>query len=667
MLHCYLFFHCNLAFSSIEEKQRATVIDRCYSPMLDLAERHGIPIGVEASGWTLEEIARLRPEWIERLKSLPASGGIEFIGSGYAQIIGPLVPAAVNAANQRLGRIAYERLLGSRPSLALVNEQAYSAGILEHYADNGYAGVIMEWDNPRLFHPQWPGEYRYAPQRVRDMRGRPLGLLWNQTVLFQHLQRVAHGELEAERYAAGLRRHDGDMPRALCLYGNDAEIFDFRPGRFETEAPPRDGEWKILADCLCALRLEKTFSFRLPSEIFSLPLPAAGNLLRPETAECPVPVKKQPKYNLLRWAVTGRDDFHINTQCHALARAFAEHGATDEEWRELCFLWGSDFRTHITAARWGQYRRRLARLAGRRLKNAGKNFTGARSLAGDENTPVIPVRENGKKDGLTLRTDTARVTLNPRKGLAIESAVFPAVSEMPLFGTLPHGFFDTISFAADFFTGHVVMEVPGLRRYTDLSETTPHVYEHPESVDAVASIPNFYCPLEKRVSLSRTEPTLRIGYAFSWRNIPAGSIRLLHLTLNPGAFDTASLFYAAHNGGEKTERHALRRPFNHGAPVSFMISASQAAGMTEGMLVLGDRDKELRITINPARAAVVGMLSHRVVGDSAYTRLVLSIREFDETVKPLKGARRQTILVGITGICNPPAQKVQYQWQRTSP
>ena len=45
-LHLFALFHMNLAFSSIEEEQRADVIRRCYWPLLELAQAHG-PIGLE--------------------------------------------------------------------------------------------------------------------------------------------------------------------------------------------------------------------------------------------------------------------------------------------------------------------------------------------------------------------------------------------------------------------------------------------------------------------------------------------------------------------------------------------------------------------------------------------------------------------------------------------
>ena len=41
------------------------MIARCYWPLLRLAEKHG-PIGIEATGYTLEEIAARDPAWIAK-------------------------------------------------------------------------------------------------------------------------------------------------------------------------------------------------------------------------------------------------------------------------------------------------------------------------------------------------------------------------------------------------------------------------------------------------------------------------------------------------------------------------------------------------------------------------------------------------------------------------
>ena len=64
----YLFFHLNLAFSAVEEEQRLTVIEKCYYPILDIVRDLKIPVGIELTGYTLEVIETLKPEWIEDCK-----------------------------------------------------------------------------------------------------------------------------------------------------------------------------------------------------------------------------------------------------------------------------------------------------------------------------------------------------------------------------------------------------------------------------------------------------------------------------------------------------------------------------------------------------------------------------------------------------------------------
>ena len=165
VLSGYVLFHLNLMFSSIAEEQRGDVIARCYTPLLDLAER-GIPLGIEATGLTLEIIQQLDPAWITRLRRLIASGQVEFVGSGYAQAIGPLLPAAAVEKNLALGLDTYRALLGVRPAIALVNEQAYSGGLVPLYRAAGYSAIVMDWDDCAAHHPEWNRHWRYHPQRA---------------------------------------------------------------------------------------------------------------------------------------------------------------------------------------------------------------------------------------------------------------------------------------------------------------------------------------------------------------------------------------------------------------------------------------------------------------------------------------------------------------------
>ena len=67
-MRLFILFHLNLCFSSIEESERKNVIKRCYWPLLELIEKLKIPVGLEATGYSLEEIKKIDPEFIKRLR-----------------------------------------------------------------------------------------------------------------------------------------------------------------------------------------------------------------------------------------------------------------------------------------------------------------------------------------------------------------------------------------------------------------------------------------------------------------------------------------------------------------------------------------------------------------------------------------------------------------------
>ena len=443
MLRLFTVFHLNLAYSSIEETQRSDVVRRCYWPLLRLAERTGAPLGIEASALTLETARAIDPSWLDALRRLVTDGPCEFVGSGYAQLIGPLVPAAVNAANLRLGNDAYARLLGFRPAVAFVNEQAYSAGMVQHYLDASYAAIVMEWDNPARAHPDWDAEWRYFPQYACGQHGERIPLIWNKAIAFQQFQRYAHDESSLEDYLEYLTGHQSDTPRALAMYGNDAEIFDFRPGRYHTEASlASGGEWARIERVLGTLMADSRFELIPPSRVLErMDRVEAAHELHLESAEDPTPVKKQRKYNITRWAVTGRDDLGINTACwrlySALVGAGTQHAALNtpreepstqhsepstSEWAELCELWSSDYRTHITDARWNAYRERLRGILARQ---------GLTTTARSPRAATTPVDDDAaiSRDGsfLTVRTPAVALVLNCRRGLAIQTLAFADV------------------------------------------------------------------------------------------------------------------------------------------------------------------------------------------------------------------------------------------------
>ncbi|HEX2590251.1 MAG TPA: hypothetical protein VHL34_02080 [Rhizomicrobium sp.] len=617
-LNLFALFHLNLAFSSIEEEQRGDVIAKCYWPLLDLAQKHG-PIGIELTGFTLEEIAARDPEWIGRLRALLETGQAELIGSGYSQMIGPLVPAAVTSANLRLGNDIYERLLGQRPRLALVNEQAYSAGLVGLYLDAGYDAILMDWDNPGSQHPEWPADTRYQAQRALGADGRSIGLLWTNTVAFQKLQRFAHNDIDRDSYLAYLQTQRGSG-RSLCVYASDAEIFDYRPGRYKTEEANSGNEWNRLAEAFEAIRATRDFRLVAPSDVL-----AGGGDTTPlslETARVPVPVKKQRKYNLSRWAVTGRDDTGINAACERIYRGIVAAKADDAAWKELCYLWSSDFRTHITEKRWATYCERLRKAEAQWAKS-----------------PVQPAAlskgARTEQRFIDIATPVLTARLDRRRGLAIESLRFASQSR-PAIGGLPHGHFDDIALQADWYTGDCVFEAPGEHKITDLEwcETT---IAHNESGDVIVSgtIKTPRGPIRKTLTFHADAPQVDFDLTFHWENLGRGSLRLGHFTFLPEALDWNSLTLTTHNGGEAAETFALAdQDVEHGAPVSFLVSASHGIGMTEGWADIADKENRIRISVDRTAAPLLGLLTHRNLGGSLFCQFLLSALELDETCKP---------------------------------
>ena len=360
MLQLYTIFHLNLLYSSIEEKERPKVIENCYWPLLQLSDALNVPLGIELSGYTLEEIDRLDSAWIKKFQQLLQAKKIELVGSGYIQMIGPLVPAKVNEWNQKLGMLVYQNKLHTRPQIALLNEMTYSAGIVEHYVRSGYQGMVMEWNNPSHFHPEWEREWKYFPQRCVGNRGGGLPVIWADTISFQKFQRYAQSEMKLDEYLRYLFLQRETAKGYFSLYANDAEVFDFRPQRFKTESKIKTSEWARINQLFQTLKEEPSFKLIPPSEVLKgLNKKGGGNKIKLESAEQPIPVKKQEKYNINRWALTGRDDLAINTRCFQIFESLKKKKATASEWKKLCYFWASDFRTHITLKRWKKYQREL--------------------------------------------------------------------------------------------------------------------------------------------------------------------------------------------------------------------------------------------------------------------------------------------------------------------
>jgi hypothetical protein len=384
-LYLYTAFHANLKFSSIPEEQYSLVLDRCYWPTLDLLEDYDISLGLEFPASTLEIINDIDSGFIDALKDYWIQGKCEVIGSGYSQTIFPLIPAEANLKNLVQGNEIYKKILGKKPVTAYVNEQVYSSGLVEIYKSAGYENLIMDWDNATKFN-HYPDHYKYKPTIVIGAGNAKMNLVWNNSISFQKFQRFAHGLLPFNDYIAYLESHySEEEDRAFLLYGNDLEIFDYRPGKgaFLDSLDEPSHEFDRIRNLLAYFEKSDAFVLITPDQVVKKFKPEIE--VRLESSEYPVITKKQDKYNVTRWAVCGRENSKINTQCYKLFNKLlnieflngivqkkVEDAQIDKLWWALTNLWSSDFRTHTTDEKYMAFRNRL----GAALEQSEKIFKG---------------------------------------------------------------------------------------------------------------------------------------------------------------------------------------------------------------------------------------------------------------------------------------------------
>ncbi|MBY0401780.1 hypothetical protein K2X89_15920, partial [Myxococcota bacterium] len=696
-LRLFTAFHGNLDFSALPDADRPLVIARCYWPILRLPEELGIPIGFELTARTLRTLVAEDPEWVKRFRGLAERGLVEPIESGWAQIVAPLAPVEVNRENLRLGRRAYEELLGFVPETWYVNEQTFADGLVPLYAEIGARQVVMEWNNPASCRPELR-PLRCRPARFANPEGAAPALLWNDSIVFQKIQRVVHGEIPFEELEGLLDRLEAMAGAdALCLYGGDVEIFDYRPSR---RLPGGAGagsarESGRLIGLLQRLSEDPRFQFTLPRHIVdpALPLPE----VELGSAADPIPCKKQPRYNPTRWAVSGRDGFGMNTRCHELLRTegaalrVALGGAGEVCSEEVVDLWRSDFRTRATEEKIVEFETRIGVALERSRERLARNVA-ARGESEDvllvnpdrtawSRMPVeIPLRlpagrfeafevrtrrgaellpsqvqiEVGglHRDGTlrevtlvlepelppesvlglefvaaprprpaaTLAAPASKITTDrvvasflAHRGAAIESLVFPTLSNRALLGTIAHGSFDAIEYTPDFYSGQVLAVLEDGSKQTDLRPTKLALREEASGAVRATFVASFESDLgvwQKTYRLYRNCDRLDVIHDLAYHDARIASLRLGIFTLLPDAWDQETLRYGAVHGGARIEWRRLSPEVvvAQSKAVSSSVSARSCLGATEGWVALEDARHGILIQGDRGQAAVAPML-----------------------------------------------------------
>jgi hypothetical protein len=288
-------------------------------------------------------------------------------------------------------------------------------------------------------------------------------------------------------------------------------------------------------------------------------------------------------------------------------------------------------RTHITETRFAEalrafdaYERELSALAP----------PGIHQLAPPRAGGALLVERDERH--ITLKGGALSLVLSPRKGLAIDKVALTGRQDIA--GTVPHGAFDDLTHAFDWYSGTLIAELIGRPKVTDLHPVAPDITAKLDRIVLRATMTTPLGLIEKTLEYDALGVSCR--YVLDWQGADIATLRVANLTLLPDGLDPETLFYETNNGGA-AERFALHgQTIDHGAPVSFLVSASSGAAMTEGWIRIGDANNALRLTADPESDAFLALVTHRAVKDRIFCRVSLSASELDDTRKPWAGAHR---------------------------
>jgi hypothetical protein len=141
-------FHANLNYAYLTSDKYEFVIRGSYELILDTMREHfpDTKYVFEASGYTLEQIAVLTPDVLEKLKAAIASGQCEFMGSPYAHPMLPNFPKEDGIWSIRFSNDVYQKRLGLKPRSFWNPECGWRSYVPEQVAETGYQNLLADFE-----------------------------------------------------------------------------------------------------------------------------------------------------------------------------------------------------------------------------------------------------------------------------------------------------------------------------------------------------------------------------------------------------------------------------------------------------------------------------------------------------------------------------------------
>lgn len=142
--------HANIQYSQLKPEKRQWVMKNCYEKLFDLIENNDYKIAFEASGITIDEMAKQAPEVLEKLRKLVTEGKIEPVASPYIHFMLSNIPKEVCVHSLKHSLDTWEAHTGKRPKIGWNPECGWASYIPDVYKECGVEALVMDADSLML-------------------------------------------------------------------------------------------------------------------------------------------------------------------------------------------------------------------------------------------------------------------------------------------------------------------------------------------------------------------------------------------------------------------------------------------------------------------------------------------------------------------------------------
>lgn len=139
--------HANIQYSQLAPEKRLWVMENCYEKLFDLIDGGDYKIAFEASGITIEEMAKQAPHVLAKLRKLVAEGKVEPVASPYIHFMLANIPKEVCVHSLKHSLDVWEKYAGKRPKIGWNPECGWAGYIPDVYKEAGLEALVMDADS----------------------------------------------------------------------------------------------------------------------------------------------------------------------------------------------------------------------------------------------------------------------------------------------------------------------------------------------------------------------------------------------------------------------------------------------------------------------------------------------------------------------------------------